>query len=105
MFHLNGRTATHQFVVHRNHAKDGLVTIRSPRHAGWFFRHRRVGIFVLVIFIFVGEERLPIAKGQKMLLVVFPWILSRIDVKEPVLACISPAMQVGAGHGVRVIPA
>src|SRR2546427_3188667 len=40
-----------------------------------------------------------------MFLVVFPWVFSGIDIKESVLAGISPAMEIGEGHGVRVIPA
>ncbi len=60
---------------------------------------------VIIVVHTAGEERLPVAQREKNLLVILARVLAPIDVDEAKLPGIASAVQIGFGHGVRVIPA
>ena len=55
--------------------------------------------------IWLVKERLPVADGEKELLVVVTGVGGGLDVDEAELAGIGALVQVGHGHGVGVVPA
>ena len=72
---------------------------------GWLFRLRAVVGVVVIVFHGGGEERLPIAQGEKELLVVVAGVVAAVDEDEAELAGVGAFVQVVHGHGVGVIPA
>src|ERR1700753_338888 len=73
------------------------------QHRG-LLRLRSVMTIVVIIVHAAGEERFPVAQGKKDLLVVSSWVVPSVDIDKAELTGIAAAMEVGFGHGVRVIP-
>ena len=64
---------------------------------------RNMTIVVIVVHA-AGEERFPVAQGEKDFLVVSSGVVASVYVDETELPGVGATMEIGFGHGVRVIP-
>ena len=60
---------------------------------------------VVGVFHAGGEEGLPVAEGEEVLLIVVAGVAGGFDVDETELAGVGAFVEVGHGHGVGVVPA
>ena len=60
---------------------------------------------VVRVFHVGGEEGLPVAEGEEVLLIVVAGVAGGFDVDEAELAGVGAFVEVGHGHGVGVVPA
>ena len=60
---------------------------------------------VVGVFHVGGEEGLPVAEGEEVLLIVAAGVAGGLDVDEAELAGVGAFVEVGHGHGVGVVPA
>ena len=98
-------TGTKRLVVDRVGHRADFEAVGIRVHRRRLFQQRPiVGIVVLVVHG-PGEERLPVAQGEKEFLVVLAGIVAAVNVNKAKLAGVGTLVQVIHGHGVGVIPA
>ena len=88
-------------VSHRIDFKAGRIGVQNRG-----FLRLRSGMAIIIIVLHVaGEERFPVAQREKNLPVILAGVFPPVHIDEAKLSGIGPSMQVGLGHGVRVVPA